>query len=169
MAIGDNWGATEAERAMPLHCDGLVPAPAIVCNRAISVQAPPAVTYRWLCQLREAPYSYDLLDNFGRRSPRTLTPGVEELSAGQRFMRIFRLESFDRDEQITLTTGSTFVTYAVRPEGVGSRLLVRILLEPAGRLTKLAAPLLPLGDLVMMRRQLLTLKGLAERDAGPAS
>ncbi len=162
MALADNWGATAAELAAALPCDEFNPDARIRCHRAISVRAAPAITFRWLCQLRLAPYSYDLLDNFGRRSPRTLTPGAERLSVGQRFMRIFRLASFDRDEQITLTTAGTSVTYAVRAEGGGSRLLVRVLFEPSGRLTALAAPLLPLGDLVMMRKQLLTLRDLAE-------
>jgi len=48
-----------------------------------------------------------------------------------------------------------------------TRLVVRVLFEPpGGRLTAaLAGPALALGDLVMMRKQLLTLKELAERDA----
>jgi len=53
------------------------------------------------------------------------------------------------------------VTYAIRPEGAGSRLHVRVLFGGP----RFLARLLALGDLVMMRRQLLTLKSLAEREA----
>lgn len=161
--LAENWGTTRDEQALTLPCDDLLPAASFRAHRAISVQAPTATTFRWLCQLREAPYSYDLLDNFGRRSPRKLTPGAEVLRTGQRFMRIFRLVSFAPNDQITLMSGRrTVVTYAVRPDGAGTRLLVRILFDPPGRLAKALTPLLALGDLVMMRKQLRTLKTLAE-------
>jgi hypothetical protein len=164
---GANWGATAAERAMALPCDGLADDPAVTCHRAISVEAPVAVTHRRLCQLRAAPYSYDLLDNFGRRSPVELTPGLGELEIGQRFMRIFRLVSFD-ETSITLRAERTFVTYAVLPEGAQgsrSRILVRVLFVPRTRIGGALAHLLVVGDLVMMRKQLLTLRDLAQRDA----
>jgi hypothetical protein len=73
--------------------------------------------YAWLCQLRVAPYSYDLLDNFGRRSPRARDPELRRLAVGQRFMTIFRLMSYVDDEQLTLRSTSVAVTYAVRAEG----------------------------------------------------
>jgi hypothetical protein len=136
-----------------------------VLHRAIDIEAPPATVFRGLCQLRAAPYSYDLIDNFGRRSPQQLTPGLEELRVGQRFMTIFDLVEFEPDRQITLVVrerarrafGSAAVTYAVSPRegGRGTRLLVRIASKRASRL-------LPALDLLMMRRQLLNLKGLAE-------
>ena len=168
--LGLNWGATAGERALALPCDALMPGAQTRCHRAISVNAPAAVLFRRLCQLRRAPYSYDLLDNAGRRSPRELTPGLDKLAPGQRFMWIFRLATFTRDEHITLRNRTVAVTYAVRPHGDGSRLLARVLFRwpagPAGRAgaTLLGAPL-ALGDLVMMRKQLLTLKELAEADA----
>jgi len=162
---GANWGATAAELASIQPCDELVGRPRTICHRAISVLAPPAVIFRWLCQLRFAPYSYDLLDNFGRRSPVQLTPGADRLEVGQSFMRIFRLVCFDRDVQITLRSGGTAVTYGVLPERRGSRLLVRVLFAPENRALGVLAPLLVLGDLVMMRKQLLTLRDLAGRDA----
>jgi hypothetical protein len=165
--LGLNWGATTTERARDLPCDELLPDAYTRCHRAVSVDAPVAVLFRRLCQLRSAPYSYDLLDNGGRRSPRELTPGLERLATGQRFMRIFRLVAFARDDHLTLRSRGVAVSYAVRPRAGGSRLLVRVLFRaPAGRLgAALLGPPLALGDLVMMRKQLLTLKELAEADA----
>ena len=163
--LGLNWGATVAERSAPLPCDELLPEVGTRCDRAISVDAPAAVLFRWLCQLRVAPYSYDLLDNAGRRSPRELTPGLERLELGQRFMRIFSLASFAPDEHLTLRAPGVAVTYAVRASADRSRLVARVVFKsPGGRLgdALLGRPL-ALGDLVMMRKQLLTLKRLAER------
>jgi hypothetical protein len=165
--LGLNWGATFAERSAPLPCDELLPDARTRCDRAISVNAPAAVLFRWLCQLRVAPYSYDLLDNLGRRSPRQLTPGLERLELGQRFMSIFSLASFAPGEHLTLRSPTVAVTYAVRAHGDRSRLVVRVLFKaPGGRLgDALLGRALALGDLVMMRKQLLTLKELAEQHA----
>jgi hypothetical protein len=160
--IGARWGATDAEVAAPRPCDALAGAGATQADRAISIAAPVDVVYRWLCQLRAAPYSYDLLDNFGRRSARTLTPGLERLAPGQRVMRLFTVTSFAPDEHLTIGSGGhTVVTYAVSSEGTGTRLAVRI----AFALPRLVTQAVLLGDLVMMRKQLLILKALAERYA----
>jgi hypothetical protein len=167
-----DWGASARERAMALPCDGLLAEAPVRLHRAVSVDAPPALVFRWLCQLKRAPYSYDLIDNFGRRSPRELTPGAECLAVGQRFMSIFALASYAPGEQITLRGRRTAVTYAsIGPDGGPTRLLARVLFDPPGGHlgAALTARALALGDLVMMRRQLLTLKALAERDAGASS
>ena len=150
------WGVTEEEGSRPFPCDRHLPGAADAWVRAIDIEAPAPVVFRWLCQLRAAPYSYDLLDNFGRRSPRELTPGLERLELGQRFMTIFRLAEFEPDRHITLVTRPGAVTYVVEPRGTGrSRLLVKVLMRRAW-------PLMPWLDLLMMRKQLETLKSLAE-------
>jgi hypothetical protein len=172
VTAGANWGASADERAMALPCDGLLPDARVRVHRAVSIDAPPPLVFRWLCQLKLAPYSYDVVDNLGRRSPRNLIPGSEHLEVGDRFMSIFSLSSFAVDEHLTLRSRRVALTYALlRGEGTGqTRLLARVLFDPpGGRLGSVpVAHLAALGDLVMMRKQLLTLKRLAERDSvGP--
>jgi len=155
---GLTWGARPAERVEALRCDALCPR-GLQADRAISIDAPPPIVFAWLCQLRVAPYSYDILDNLGRRSPRQRDPELVHLEVGQRFMTLFVLQSFVDDEQITLRSNGVAVTYAVRPEGAGTRLHARVLFAGPGPVARVLA----LGDLVMMRKQLLTLKSLAEQ------
>jgi hypothetical protein len=162
--LGQNWGATPSEQAATLPCDALVHGPCVRADRAISIGASPTIVFAWLCQLRLAPYSYDILDNFGRRSPRQRTPELVHLEIGQRFMTVFTLQSFVGDEQITLRTSRVAVTYAVRARGGGARLHVRVLFEVPAFIGRVAA----MGDLVMMRKQLLTVKSLAEHEADNA-
>jgi hypothetical protein len=162
---GLTWGVRPAERTAPLPCDGLLGRPGLQADRAISIGAPPGLVFAWLCQLRVAPYSYDALDNLGRRSPRARDPELVRLQAGQRFMAVFTLHSFADGEQITLRSRGVAVTYRVRPEATGARLHARVVFGGP----RLLARVLALGDLVMMRKQLLTLKSLAERDAAAAA
>ena len=164
------WGSTAAERAEPFPCDALLPDAAMTLFRAVDVAAPASDVFRWLCQLRVAPYSYDRLDNGGRRSPQTLTPGLEQLEVGQRMMSIFRLADFEPGVSITARSSGTMfgevaITYRVRATAPRrSRLVAKVLAEPPLRgpgglaMRALLAP----GDLIMMRRQLLNLARLAE-------
>lgn len=144
----------------------------------MDVAAAPDVIFRWLCQLRVAPYSYDLVDNRGRRSPRTLTPGLEQLAVGQRFMTIFELVDVTVDEHLTMVMlprparmfGPLSMTYAVRPQAAGSRLVVAMAVGAAAPLGGVRRTALAWGDVVMMRKQLITLRDLAEdADAGRAT
>ena len=45
-----SWNATEAERAMPLPGDDLVPAPVMQTTRAVTIGAPPDQVWPWLVQ-----------------------------------------------------------------------------------------------------------------------
>jgi hypothetical protein len=165
-----HWGSTASERDEQFPCDDLIAEPDHTMFRAVDVEAPCSVTFRWLCQLRAAPYSYDNLDNHGRRSPQTLTPGLEKLAPGQRVQTIFRLVEFEPERSMTMLSegrvfGRVACTYRSDPiDDDRSRIVVKLLVSypglPHGPLVRLIGP--P-GDLVMMRRQLLNLKELAER------
>jgi hypothetical protein len=168
----ERWGATDDEVHDTWPCDALAFEADLVVFRAVTVDAPVTTVFRWLCQLRVAPYSYDWIDNLGRRSPRALTPGLDDLRTGQRFMTIFRLDSFVPGDHITLTSDTRafgFIggTYRVRPlPGDRSRLAVKLRVRsPSGLHGRLSRAVLPAGDLIMMRRQLLNLAHLAATTA----
>jgi hypothetical protein len=141
----------------------------------VTVRARPEVVFRWLCQLRVAPYSYDWIDNLGRRSPRALTPGLERLEVGQTVMKIFELSTFEPARSLTVVNkarsgarglfGEVWVSYVIVPTlHDGCRLLAKVLVRyPRGPMGWLMRIVLPPGDLLMMRRQLLNLKELSER------
>jgi len=174
VSVAYTWGTEGTERRLPFPCDRYVERAEAAYFRGITVRARPATLFRWLCQMRAAPYSYDWIDNRGRRSPRTLTPGLEELAVGQSVMRIFPLVDFAKDRHLTLRIkhgtgagrllGDLAITYLIVPESLERcRLLVKIVARyPRGFRGALMRQGLPWGDLVMMRRQLLNLKTLAE-------
>jgi hypothetical protein len=169
VGFADHWNTRAEDLEGPWPCDAFGTPAAHELHRAVDVAAPPAVVFRWLCQLRVAPYSYDWLDNGGRRSPATLTPGLEQLEIGQPVMQMFKLVSFERDEQITveargmLGLGPLQVTYRALAQPDGSRLAAKIRMErPPNWLGRVLARSLAIGDWIMMRKQLLTLKKYAE-------
>jgi len=168
------WNVTAAEVAADYPCHRLAQAPMQRLTRGIDIDAPASVVFRWLCQLRVAPYSYDWIDNLGRLSPRTLTPGVDALARGQRFL-IAEITDFARNEHITGRAfptaerlfGVVAVTYQVTARrATHSRLVVRLVVQkPRRRWQAIRLQLLAWGDLIMMRKQLITLKSLAEQMA----
>jgi hypothetical protein len=169
-----SWGTSEQERAMSFPCDAYVERPLVSYYRAIDIEAPKELVYRWLCQIRIAPYSYDWFDNFGRRSPRQLTPGLGRLKVGQALLVMFRIVEFVENEHIT-AQGETFewlagqrlaMTYLVLPRTESSCRVVTKLSGHYGPDTfanRLRREYAPIGELPLMRKQLLTMKRLAEK------
>ena len=91
-------------------------------------------------------------------------------------MGIFRLVDFKQERHLTILLdspraaaflGQAAITYALTSPHGRSRLVVKLLLHyPPGLLGTALRYTFPLADLVMMRKQLLTLKRLAEAHAG---
>jgi hypothetical protein len=163
---------TAADRAVSYPCDDILDGQRREFYRAVDVEASPAVMFRWLCQVKVAPYSYDLVDNLGRRSPSEITPGLADVKVGQPFM-IGSIVAFEPDRHITMRStpkldrfyGPISMTYAIHPRGERAcRVVVKGVLGARSWLGRVRAEFVVLGDAPMMRKQLLTLKKLAERD-----
>jgi len=114
--------------------------------------------------VRAAPYSYDWIDNLGRRSPRELLD-LPEPRAGDRFTtaggrELGRIVSVEPGKQLTGTIMGAFMSYVLVPRDHD---MTRLLLKVVIQASRWPAPGLAIGDLIMARRQLLNLKQLAER------
>lgn len=85
-----HWGATEAERTMPLPGDSLLPADARQETRAITIHATGATVWQWVAQLgqdRGGFYSFDQLENLvGCEMPSVdeLRPALQRWQLGDR-------------------------------------------------------------------------------------
>ena len=178
-SLASTWGTTAAERTRSFPCDRYLSPFDAAYFRAVPVQAPAPIVFRWLCQLRVAPYSYDWIDNGGHKSPRELIPGPDQLQVGQRVMTIFQLVDFEPNRHLTLRLrvarakalfGEIACSYVILPqEDAWCRLVVKLLVRyPPGYTGAVMRRWLPWGDLFMMRKQLLTLKHLAERQSKDA-
>jgi len=173
-SISETWGTEPRERRLAFPCDDLISQPDAVLYRGVTIEASPEIVFRWLCQMRAAPYSYDWIDNLGKQSPRELSPSLENLAIGQDVMSIFNLVGFEQGRHLTIrvkprssaskTFGEIGVSYFIVPStGNSCRLLVKLIARyPRGIKGRVMRTLLPWGDLVMMRRQLLNFKHLAE-------
>ena len=161
--IGDRWNVTDDEIARHYPCDDLVPAPTLQAWRGVTVQSTPETLWRWVSQIRIAPYSYDWIDNLGRRSPQQLV-GLPEPVVGESFStaatRPFgHILAVQPPEHLTGEIMGACISYVLVPDGQSTRLLMKLVTAVSRWLT----PGLSVGDLVMARRQLLNLKRLAER------
>jgi hypothetical protein len=161
--IGDRWNVTDDEVARSYPCDQFVATPTLRAWRGVTVRAAREVLWPWVAQIRLAPYSYDWIDNLGRRSPQKLM-GLPEPVVGESFStaatRPFgRILAAEPPEHLTGEIMGTCISYVLVPQEQSTRLLMK-LVTSAG---KWAVPFLSVGDLFMARRQLLNLKALAER------
>jgi hypothetical protein len=162
--IGDRWGVSDAEVDRAYGCDAFVTAPTLRASRGVTVRAEAATVWARIRQVRLAPYSYDLVDNLGRRSPRDLRD-LPEPQVGDPFTRALgrdqgRVVAVVPGRELTATIMGAHMSYAVLARESDVRLVLKVVARASRRL----APALSAGDLVMARKQLLTLRALAEAD-----
>lgn len=163
--IGDRWGVTDPEVARHYPCDDVVTSPALSAWRGITARAPADRVWPWVTQIRLAPYSYDWIDNLGRRSPGELRD-LPEPTVGEHFTSAMggrptgRILSVEQGVALTGEIMGAVMSYVLVPVDAGT---TRLLLKVVAARRRALSPLLCLGDLVMARQQLRTFARLAER------
>jgi hypothetical protein len=183
--IAYTWGSTPEERLMSFPCDRYIDSSDEAYFRAIDVNAPTEILFRWLCQLKVGSYSYDWLDHLERMffkvnesipdrpSPEQLLPGAETLAIAQRVMGIFKLVEFEQNRHLTIVLddkraisifGDIAASYVLVPMTPNTcRLILKGHIRyPRNPFWSWIRWVMPWGDLVMMRQQFLRLKHLAE-------
>ena len=164
--LGDRWGVGDDEVARRYPCDDLVVRPSLSAWRGVTVNTSAARVWPWVVQIRWAPYSYDWIDNRGRKSPRELIDGPPP-QPGDPYSRsggkpVGRVIAVDPEVHYTAQVLGAFLTYElISVDERTTRLVLKFVLKGSRWL----APFISVGDLVMARRQLLNLKDLAEANS----
>jgi hypothetical protein len=172
--ILQHWGATPDEIAGPVVGDDLCPDARVVATRCITLPAPPADVFPWIRQMgfgRAGWYSYDWLDNLGRRSAHTVHPEWQDVHSGSAVPGgpidfdavivepprafVLRVGPGGRmDGRLCFT-----LAYDLRDDPAGTRLVTRMrsrVSVPGGAFVDRFV--LGPGDGIMVRKQLLSLQ-----------
>ena len=169
----DRRGATDADRTCALPGDDLIKGPAHVGTRVIDISADRDLVFDFLAQMgfkRAGWYSYDLLDNLGRKSATTIhrdwlvesageiVPGgpIEFVAAVVERPVAYVLQLRQRR---TLGHAVNFtLAYQLNETVTGTRLVSRARLHVDGPAGTMLSRALLFGDGVMVRRQLRGLR-----------
>lgn len=166
-----SWGATSDENTGAVIGDDLIPNARITATRCITLAAPPDEVFPWVRQMgfgRAGWYSYDWIDNLGRKSARRIHPEWQHTESGDRIPAgpmSFIAEDVVAPHSFVLSTSPRGVpkrlmftlAYELRPHLDGTRLVTRMRARvnlPGGQLLE---HLLSIGDGIMVRKQLRTL------------
>lgn len=176
----ESWGATPEEVASSVVGDHLCDDARVNATRCITIAAPPADVFPWIRQMgfgRAGWYSYDWIDNLGRKSARHIHPEWQDIVSGSLVPAgpmAFVASVVEEPHAFVLTISNKglgkrmcfTLAYELRPDPLGTRLITRMRARidlPGGRL--LEKYLLTPGDGIMLRKQLLTLQRvIATRD-----
>jgi hypothetical protein len=172
------WGASPDEVNCPLPGDELCPDARLVATRSITISAPPHAVFPWIRQMgfgRAGWYSYDWIDNLGRKSATAINPEWQNVEVGDAIPGgpvDFEAAIIDEPNVFVLRLGGTgrvsrriqfVLAYVLRETDEGTRLVTRVRARidlPLGRLIETC--LLGPGDGIMLRKQLVSLRRRAE-------
>jgi hypothetical protein len=167
------WGATQEEIDSSVIGDDLCVDATVVATRCITIPAPPQDVFPWIRQMgfgRAGWYSYDWLDNLGRRSATRVHEEWQNVNTGDAVpagptsflaaivepSQHFVLEVKNGKKKIPRLHFT--LAYELREAPEGTRLVTRMrshINVPGGKMIERL--ILGPGDGIMLRRQLLTL------------
>jgi hypothetical protein len=168
------WGATAEEINSSVVGDDLCSDATVVATRSITIGAAPQEVFPWIRQMgfgRAGWYSYDWLDNLGRKSASTIHDEWQSVEAGDKIPSgpiSFTAAIVDAPRHFVLEIQSLgkkspklhfTLAYELRDNPQGTRLVTRMRSRinlPLGSLFEKL--ILGPGDGIMLRRQLLNIK-----------
>ena len=167
------WGATNEEIYSSVVGDNLCPDASLIATRSITIKAPPQDVFPWIRQMgfgRAGWYSYDWLDNLGRKSATRVHEEWQSVNSGDKVPSgpisftaaivdaprhfVLEIKSFGKQSPKLHFT----LAYELREDPQGTRLVTRMrshIKLPFGSLFERF--ILGPGDGIMLRRQLLTI------------
>jgi hypothetical protein len=168
------WGATAEEVNSSVVGDDLCSNATLVATRSITIGAPPHEVFPWIRQMgfgRAGWYSYDWLDNLGRKSATTIHDEWQSVEAGDKIPSgpiSFTAAIVDAPRHFVLEIKSPAkkspkmhftLAYELRDDPHGTRLVTRMRSHinlPLGSLFEKL--ILGPGDGFMLQRQLLNIR-----------
>lgn len=168
------WGATPKEIDSLVVGDDICSDATLIATRSITISAPPQDVFPWIRQMgfgRAGWYSYDWLDNLGRKSATTIHEEWQTVEAGDEVPSgpiSFTAAIVEAPRHFVLEIRSLgkkrpklhfTLAYELRDDPQGTRLVTRMrsrISFPFGSLVEKL--ILGPGDGFMLRRQLVTIK-----------
>lgn len=168
------WGATSEEIHGSVVGDNLCRDATLIATRSITISAPPEEVFPWIRQMgfgRAGWYSYDWIDNLGRKSANRVLKEWQSIEAGDKIPAgpiSFTAAMVDAPRHFVLEILSLgkksprlhfTLAYELRDDPQGTRLVTRMrshITLPFGSLIERF--ILGPGDGIMLRQQLLTIK-----------
>jgi len=144
--------------------------------RYIEIGAGKSHVFAWLSQLRLAPYSYDYIDNRGRRSPYFIVRNLPPIKNGTHCLLAFHVHAFEEDsflvcrfcepinKPLNLFLKALYIEYRLVEDGGSTHLWCKVLGQVNRGIVSRTAFLMILGiNRIMLGRQLQVIKKLSER------
>ena len=170
---------TDSESLPRFYVDVLPEVPAslpVGRLRSIEISAGRSHVFSWLSQLRIAPYSYDYIDNRGRRSPYFIVRNLPSIKNGTHCLLAFHIHAFKENSFLVcrfcepinpplhMFLKGLYIEYRLEEHSGNTRLWCKVLGFVNRGIVSRTAFLMILGiNRIMLRRQLKNIKKLSEK------